>query len=134
MNYWLMKSEPDVFSYDDLVKKKREKWDGVRNYQARNNLRLMQKNDLALFYHSNIGKEVVGIMEIAKSAYPDPTTDDDRWVCVDVIPKKKFKTPVTLEFIKQHDALQNIPLIRHTRLSVMAISKEEFDEIVKLGG
>ncbi|HNF48443.1 MAG TPA: EVE domain-containing protein [Chitinophagales bacterium] len=133
MNYWLMKSEPDVFSYDDLVKNKKEKWDGVRNYQARNNLRAMQKGDLALFYHSNIGKEVVGVMEIVKAAYPDPTTDDDRWVCVDVSPKKKLKNPVTLEKIKQTESLQEIPLIRHTRLSVMPVTKEEFDEIVRLG-
>jgi len=128
-----MKSEPDVFSYDDLVKKKREKWDGVRNYQARNNLRAMHKGDLALFYHSNIGKEVVGVMEIVKAAYPDPTTDDDRWVCVDVSPKKKLKNTVTLEKIKQTASLQQIPLIRHTRLSVMPVSKADFDEIVRMG-
>jgi len=100
-----MKSEPDVFSYDDLVKKGKEHWDGVRNYTARNNMRAMKKGDTALFYHSNIDKAVVGIMNIVKEAYQDPTTEEIAWVCVDVAPKEKLKNPVTLAAIKANPKL-----------------------------
>lgn len=132
MNYWLLKSEPDVYGFDTLIKDGKGVWDGVRNYQARNNLKAMKKGDLALFYHSNIGKEVVGIMEITKEAYQDPTTDNTNWVVVEVKPIEKLKKTVTLEQIKADEQLQNILLIRHSRLSVMPIKKEEFDRIMYL--
>lgn len=133
MNYWLMKSEPDVYSFDKLVSDKKGIWDGVRNYQARNNLKEMKKGDLALFYHSNIGKEVVGIVKISKENYPDPTIDDARWVAVEVEPVKKLKTPVTLQKIKSDAVLQQIGLIKQSRLSVIKLKKEEFDYILLLG-
>ncbi|HUM53247.1 MAG TPA: EVE domain-containing protein [Chitinophagales bacterium] len=127
-----MKSEPDVFSYDDLVKKGSEHWDGVRNYTARNNMRAMKKGDKAFFYHSNIGKAVVGIITIVKEAYQDPTTDEIAWVCVDVAPNQKLKNPVTLAAIKANPNLAEIQLIKQSRLSVSAVTKEEFDEILKM--
>lgn len=132
MQYWLMKSEPDVFSYDDLVKKGSEHWDGVRNYTARNNMRAMKKGDKALFYHSNIGKAVVGIITIVKEAYQDPTTDEIAWVCVDVAPNQKLKNPVTLAAIKANPNLAEMQLIKQSRLSVSAVTKEEFEEILKM--
>jgi len=127
-----MKSEPDVFSYEDLVRKKREHWDGVRNYTARNNMRSMKKGDLALFYHSNIGKAVVGIMEIVNEAYQDPTTAETAWVCVDVAPKEKLKNPVTLAAIKANPRLAEMKLLKQGRLSVTDLSKAEFEEILKM--
>lgn len=132
MQYWLMKSEPDVFSYDDLVKKGKEHWDGVRNYTARNNMRAMKKGDIALFYHSNIDKAVVGIMQIVKEAYQDPTTTEEAWVCVDVAPKEKLKYPVTLAAIKANPKLAEMKLVKQGRLSVSDLTKAEFDEIVKM--
>jgi predicted RNA-binding protein with PUA-like domain len=128
-----MKSEPDVFSYDDLVKKGREHWDGVRNFTARNNMKAMKKGDLAFFYHSNTDKAVVGIMEIVKEAYPDPTTDDAQWVCVDVAPKEKLKNMVYLSDIKANPKLADMKLVKLSRLSVMDMSKAEFGEILKMG-
>ena len=132
MNYWLMKSEPDVFSYDDLVKKGEEHWDGVRNYTARNNMRAMKKGDIAFFYHSNIDKAVVAIMQIVKEAYQDPTTDEVAWVCVDVAPKEKLKNPVTLAAIKANPKLAQMKLVKQGRLSVSDLTKAEFDEIIKM--
>lgn len=132
MNYWLMKSEPFVFSYDKLVEDKKTMWDGVRNYQARNNMKEMKKGDLVMFYHSNEGKEVVGIAKISKEHYPDPTADDDKWVVVDLVPVKKLKKPVTLEQVKKDERLENIGLIKQSRLSVMALKKEEFDILLEL--
>lgn len=132
MNYWLMKSEPDVYSFETLLKDGVGIWDGVRNYQARNNLMAMKKGDRALFYHSNIGKEVVGVMEITKEHYPDPTTEDKRWVVVEVKPIEKLKKPVKLDTIKKDLILQNIPLIKHTRLSVMPLQAFEFERILML--
>ncbi|MEZ5055079.1 MAG: EVE domain-containing protein [Chitinophagales bacterium] len=132
MKYWLMKSEPDVFSFDDLIRKKQEAWDGVRNYTARNNMRAMKKGDIALFYHSNIDKAVVGIMEIVKEAYHDPTTDNEAWVCVDVAPIEKLKNPVTLAAIKANSKLAEIKLIKQSRLSVCDITKAEYNEIIKM--
>lgn len=134
MNYWLVKSEPDVFSWDDLVKKNPATWDGVRNYQARNNLKGMKKGDKALFYHSNIGREIVGIATIHREFFPDPTIDDDRWVAVEVVPDKAFKRPVTLETIKSTPELAKLPLITHSRLSVMPVSSEDFKLLKKMGG
>jgi len=133
MNYWLVKSEPNTYSWDDLVKDSWTYWDGVRNYQARNNLKAMKKGDLVLYYHSNIGKEVVGVAKVIKEHYQDPTTDDDRWVVVDIEPLSKLNTPVTLADIKSAKSLQKVPLVTHSRLSVMPILKKDFDTIVKMG-
>lgn len=133
MNYWLVKSEPFKYSWDKFVADKKTFWDGVRNYQARNNLQAMAKDDLVLFYHSNEGMCVVGIAKVLKPAYPDPTTDDARWVVVDLAPVEALKTPVTLETIKADPLLENIGLVRQGRLSVMGLKPEEFDRIVQLG-
>jgi len=133
MNYWLVKSEPSTYSWDDLVKDGRTHWDGVRNYQARNNLKLMKKGDLVLFYHSNEGKEVVGIAKVIKEFYQDPTTNDDRWVAVDIEPVSKLNTPVALAEIKSSKSLQKVPLVTHSRLSVMPVTKKDFDTILTIG-
>lgn len=133
MKYWLVKSEPFKYSWDDLVKDGWTYWDGVRNYQARNNLKAMSKGDLVLYYHSNEGKEVVGVAKVIKEFYQDPTIDDDRWVVVDVEPVNKLNSPVTLSDIKNTKSLQKIPLITQSRLSVMPVSKKDFDTIVKIG-
>lgn len=132
MNHWLVKSEPFKYSWEQFLKDKETFWDGVRNYQARNNLRGMKKGDLVLWYHSNEGKEVVGIAKVSKEAYQDPTTEDPNWVVVNLKPFKSLKKAVTLEQIKQTDALQQIGLIRQGRLSVMSVSQAEFDCILKL--
>lgn len=134
MAYWLVKSEPNVWSWDDHVKKGVEPWDGVRNYQAANNMKAMKKGDRAFFYHSNIGKEIVGILEVVKEAYPDPDSPTHHFVLVDFKAVKPFKTPVTLKQIKDHPALQDTALIRQSRLSVMPITKEEWAIITDLGG
>jgi predicted RNA-binding protein with PUA-like domain len=133
MQHWLVKSEPFKYSWDQFEEDKQTFWDGVRNYQARNNLREMKKGDLVLWYHSNEGKEVVGIAKVAKTAYQDPTTEDPNWVVVDLKPFKKLKKPVTLEQIKAHPLLQEIGLVRQGRLSVMGLSAAEFDIILELG-
>ena len=132
MNYWLLKSEPVKYAWDQMLKDKKTFWDGVRNYQARNNLKAMQKGDLCMFYHSNEGKAVVGIVKVVKTAYQDPTTDDSNWVVVDVAPFKALKQPVTLEQIKSDKRLANIGLIRQGRLSVMLLTPFEFDTILEL--
>lgn len=133
MNHWLVKSEPVKYSWEQFEKDGKAVWDGVRNYQARNNLQAMKKGDLVMYYHSNEGMCVVGIAKVVKEFYPDPTTDDVRWVVVDLVPHKKLKKPVTLETIKADDTLQNVGLIRQGRLSVMPLTKDEFDRILKLG-
>jgi len=132
--YWLIKQEPSTFSWDDFVADGQAQWDGVRNYQARNNLRAMKKGDLALFYHSVTGKEVVGIAKVVKEAYPDPTAKEGDWSCVDFKPVKPMKKPVPLAVIKEEKKLENLPLIRHSRLSVMPVAKAEFETLLKLGG
>ena len=132
MNYWILKSEPDVYSYDDLVKQKIGTWDGVRNYTARNNLKSMKVGDLAFFYHSNIGKEIVGIIKIVEEAFTDTTADDDRWVAVRVSPVEKLKKSVTLKDLKADPNMKDIELVRLSRLSVMSITKDDFDYILKL--
>lgn len=132
MNFWIIKSEPDVYSYDDLVKQGTGTWDGVRNYQARNNLKAMREGDLAFFYHSNIGKEIVGIARIVREAYPDPTIDDERWVAVNVMAERKLDKPVSLEQLKSDAAIHHIALVKHSRLSVIPIEKQDFDYILKL--
>jgi predicted RNA-binding protein with PUA-like domain len=133
MQYWLVKSEPFKYSWEQFVADKKTFWDGVRNYQARNNLRTMKKGDLVLWYHSNEGMEVVGIAKVIKEAYQDPTTEDTNWVVVDLKPFKKLKKPVTLATIKAHPLLQNIGLVKQGRLSVMPLQAEEFDIILELG-
>ncbi len=133
MQYWLVKSEPFKYSWEQFVADKQTFWDGVRNYQARNNLRAMKKGDLVLWYHSNEGMEVVGIAMVVKEAYQDPTTEDTNWVVVDLKPFKKLKKPVSLVQIKAHPLLQNIGLVKQGRLSVMPLQAEEFDIILELG-
>ena len=135
MKYWLLKSEPDVWSIDQQMKsgEKGADWDGVRNYQAANNLKQMKKGDLCFFYHSNIGKEIVGIVEVIKTAFIDPTDKKKRFVAVKVKFKKKLQNPVTLENIKKIKALENLPLIRQSRLSVMAIDTKSWKIILKMG-
>ena len=132
MNHWLVKSEPEKYSWEKFNKDGRTFWDGVRNYQARNNLREMKTGDLALFYHSNEGKSVVGIAKVVKEAYQDPTTTDPNWVVVDLAPVEILKRPVTLEEIKADERLKNIHLVRQGRLSVMGLKREEFDRILEL--
>ena len=134
MAYWLVKSEPFKYSWDQFVKDKQTFWDGVRNYAARNNLRAMKKGDEVLFYHSNEGTEIVGIAKVAKEAYQDPTTDDANWVVVDLKPVKKIKQPVTLAQVKADDRLKNMALVRLGRLSVQPVTDEEWDIIMQLGG
>lgn len=133
MNYWLVKSEPSVYSWEKLEKEKKVVWDGVRNYAARLNLRKMELGDQVLFYHSNEGLEVVGITKVVKTAYQDPTTKDD-WSAVDLVPYKKLQKPVTLADMKKEKLLKDIYLIRQGRLSVMPLKKEEFDHILKMSG
>jgi predicted RNA-binding protein with PUA-like domain len=133
MNHWLVKSEPVKYSWDKFLSEGRTFWDGVRNYQARNNLREMQEGDLVLYYHSNEGKAVVGIAKVVRSFYQDPTTSDPNWVVVDLAPVQSLKTPVTLEQIKADPQLKDIGLVRQGRLSVMALKAEEFDRILELG-
>ena len=133
MQYWLVKSEPFKYSWEQFVLDKKTIWDGVRNYQARNNLRAMKKGDLVLWYHSNEGMEVVGIAKVVKEAYQDPTTEDTNWVVVELKPFKKLKKAVTLPQIKAQPLLQNIGLVKQGRLSVMPLQAEEFDIILEMG-
>ena len=133
MNYWLIKSEPFKYSWTKFNEDKRTFWDGVRNYQARNNLKAMKEGDLVLFYHSNEGKNVVGIAKVVKEFYQDPTTDDANWVVVDLAPVQAIKNPVSLEQIKAEESLKDISLIRQGRLSVMPLKAEEFDKILEMG-
>lgn len=134
MNYWLIKSEPFKYSWEQFLKDKKTFWDGVRNYAARNNLKAMKKGDLALFYHSNEGLCVVGIAKVVKEHYQDPTTEETAWVAVDFAPFKTLKTPVTLEQIKKDKQLQDVQLVKLQRLSVSIVKPEEFDRICMLGG
>ncbi|MEQ6118438.1 EVE domain-containing protein [Reichenbachiella sp. MALMAid0571] len=130
MNYWLIKTEPNTYSWDDLVKLGRDHWDGVRNYAARNNMRSMKVGDLALFYHSVNDKCVVGIAKVVREHYQDPTTEDEKWSVVDFAPEKKLKRPVTLEEVKQDERLSEMVLVNNSRLSVQPVKKEEFDIII----
>ncbi|TCC89436.1 EVE domain-containing protein [Pedobacter frigiditerrae] len=132
MKHWLVKSEPFKYSWEKFNKDGRTFWDGVRNYQARNNLREMKEGDLVLFYHSNEGKNVVGIAKVVKEAYQDPTTDDKNWVVVDLVPFQTLKNPVTLEQIKSEDSLKDISLVKQGRLSVMPLKATEFDKILEM--
>jgi len=131
-NYWLVKSEPFKYSWEQFNKDKKTFWDGVRNYQARNNLRAMQKGDQVFFYHSNEGLEIVGIAEVIKEAYQDPTIDDERWVAVDLKPVASLKAPVSLAQMKAEKRLQDLGLIRQGRLSVSAVTPKEWAVILEL--
>jgi len=132
MNYWLVKSEPFKYSWDDFVKEGKSIWDGVRNYQARNNMKEMKKGDWVFFYHSNEGMEVIGLAEVKREFFQDPTTEDPRWVVVEIVPIKKFNNTVTLKMMKSDDRLSNLALIKQSRLSVTPVGKQEFDIILSL--
>ena len=128
---WLVKSEPSVYAFEQLLEDRRTAWDGVRNYEARNNLRAMKKGDLCLFYHSNEGKEIVGIAKVARTAYQDPKTDDD-WSAVDVVPVKKLRKPVTLAQIKAHPKLSKMALVKRSRISVVPVTEAELAHVLAL--
>jgi predicted RNA-binding protein with PUA-like domain len=132
MSFWLIKSEPFVFSFSDLQRDGFSMWDGVRNYGARNFLRAMESEDILLFYHSNEGLEIVGIAKVLHPAYPDPTAEKGDWSAIDIVPVKKLNRAVTLKEIKQHPELQDIGLIKQSRLSVMPITDVQFDIIMQL--
>jgi predicted RNA-binding protein with PUA-like domain len=133
VNYWLIKSEPFKYAWDDLVRDGRTYWDGVRNAQARNNLQAMKRGDLCLYYHSNVGKEIVGIAGVVKSAYPDPTTEDPRWVVVDVAPRKPLTRFVPLSELRTHPGTSEMAVVRQSRLSVCPVRPAEFKAILQLG-
>jgi len=132
INFWLLKSEPSTWSWEDQVKAGIDMWDGVRNYQARNNLMKMKKKDLCFFYHSVSEKLIIGIVEVVKEYYPDPTDKTGRFVVTDIQTKTKLKRPVSLEEIKSTPKLSNIALIKQSRLSVMPLTKTEWDTIIKI--
>jgi predicted RNA-binding protein with PUA-like domain len=134
MNYWLVKSEPEAYSWAQLVKDGRTAWTGVRNFQARINLRAMKKGDLVCFYHSVSEKQIVGLARVAKEAYPDPTATEGDWVCVDLEPVKPLKNPVTLEAVKSDQALKEMKLVRQSRLSVTPLTTAEFARLLELAG
>ncbi len=132
MAYWLVKSEPFKYSWDQFVRDKQTTWDGVRNYAARNNLRAMKKGEEVLFYHSNEGVEIVGIAKVAKEAYQDPTTNDPAWLVVDLKPVRKLKKPVSLTAIKAEKQLANMDLVRLGRLSVQTVKEEEWKMVMQM--
>ena len=132
-NHWLVKSEPYKYSFEALLRDKQTSWDGVRNFEARNNLRAMKSGDLLLFYHSNEGKAVVGIAKVAREAYPDATAEEGDWSVVDVAPVKALASPVSLDVIRADKALANMQLLRRSRLSVVPVTPEEFRRILELG-
>lgn len=133
MQFWLVKQEPSKYNWQQFVEDQETYWDGVRNYQARNNLQAMKKGDRVLFYHSVVGKEIKGIARVTRESYPDPTTDDPAWVVVDLKPVKPMKVPVTLEQIKSHAKLREMALVKQSRLSVMPLTPAEFKIILALG-
>lgn len=130
---WLVKQEPEAYSWDDLVRDRKTEWTGVRNFQARNNLRQMSVGDAVLFYHSGKEKSVVGVASVAKAAYPDPTADDPSWIAVDIKPLKRLSRPVSLAEIRENSKLRDLLLVRQSRLSVMPVTSEEFETIVWMG-
>ncbi len=134
MNYWLVKSEPNSYSWDKLVKDKKTSWDGVRNYAARNHLKAMKKGDEVLFYHSNEGMEIVGIAKVEKEFYQDLTTEDSNWVVVDLKPSQKLKNPVSLVQIKSDKRLEEMALVRLGRLSVQPVTEKEWKIVMELAG
>ena len=131
-NFWLVKSEPTAYSWNDLVRDGSTCWDGVRNYEARNNLRAMIVGERILFYHSNVGKEIVGIAEVSREHYQDPTVEDDRWSAIDLKPVLSLKRPVTLATIKRNPKLQEIALVRRGRISVVPVTQQEFSDILEI--
>jgi predicted RNA-binding protein with PUA-like domain len=133
MNYWLVKSEPEAYSWNTFVREKRTAWTGVRNFQARNNLRAMRRGDLVLFYHSVTDKQIVGVARVEKEAYPDRTAKEGDWSCVDLVPVKSLTNPVALESLKSDSALANMALLKQSRLSVTPITSEQFRRVLKLG-
>lgn len=132
MNYWLVKQEPEKYSFDDLIKEGKTDWTGVRNFQARNNLRAMKTGDKVLFYHSVSEKSVVGVAEVSKEAFQDETDETGKWIAVEIKPIEKFQEAVTLDKVKAHKDLQNIALIKQSRLSVMPVTKKEFEVVLEL--
>ena len=134
MNYWLVKQEPESYSWSDFVKDGKTVWSGVRNFAARNHLRAMKKGDSVFYYHSGTGKEIVGVARVAKEAYPDTTATEGDWSCVDLVPEKPLKKPVTLETIKADKTLKEMKLVKISRLSVSPVTKEEFGRILELSG
>lgn len=132
-NYWLVKQEPEAYSWDDFVKDKTTEWTGIRNYQARNNLRAMKKGDVVFYYHSVSEKRVVGSAKVTKEHYPDPTATDGDWSCVELKAGRAFKKPVTLDQMKADKILKEMPLIRHTRLSAMPITADQAERLEELG-
>ena len=134
MNHWLVKQEPTAYSWDQFVTDGKTAWTGVRNFQARNNLKAMRTDDRVFYYHSVVGKAVMGIAKVSAEAYPDPTASEGGWVCVDLSPVQPLKQPVTLDAIKAHEALASIALIKQSRLSVMPITPAEFEAILTLSG
>jgi predicted RNA-binding protein with PUA-like domain len=133
-NYWLIKSEPDAFSWDEQAKNGVEPWTGVRNHSAKNNLKAMKKGDLAFFYHSNIGREIVGIVRVAHESYPDPTAESGDWVCVDMQAVRPVPRPITLAEIKADPRFSSLALVRLSRLSVAPVSAEHWAQLCELGG
>lgn len=133
MNYWLVKQEPSTYSFDDFQKENKTDWTGVRNYMARNFLRDMKKGENVLFYHSGDEKAVVGFATVSKAAFPDPTADDDAWVAVELKAGKKFKRPVPLSEIKTEPKLANMLLVKNSRISVMSVTEDEYDQVVAMG-
>lgn len=133
MQYWLVKTEPDCYNWDTFLKDKRTHWDGVRNYQARNNMQAMEVGDTVLFYHTGDERQVVGSAKVLKTAYPDPTTDDPAWVVVDLAPLKPLKKPVTLAQVKGQMALKDMALVKNGRLSVIPVTEDEFELIMSMG-
>jgi predicted RNA-binding protein with PUA-like domain len=130
MNNWLVKSEPESYSWQDFVKEGRAAWTGVRNFQARNNLRAMRKGDLVFFYHSGAGKEIVGLARVAREPYPDPTADEGDWVCVDLTPVKNLAKPVALAAIKADSQVKVIPMVKNSRLSVTPLTQAQFERLL----
>ena len=133
MNYWLVKQEPDAYAWSKFVADGKTTWTGVRNFQARNNLRAMKKGDLVFYYHSNIGKEIVGIAKVVKEHYPDPTAEEGDWSVVDLAPVKPLKTFVTLDALKADAVLKDIPLVKQSRLSVSPLTEAQFQRVLVLG-
>ncbi len=134
MNYWLVKSEPAAYAWDTFAKEKRAAWTGVRNFQARNNLRAMKRGDLVLFYHSVTEKQVVGVARVEREFYPDATATEGDWSCVDLVPAQPLKQPVTLDAIKADQLLAGLPLVKQSRLSVTPVSEIQFQRVLDLGG
>jgi predicted RNA-binding protein with PUA-like domain len=134
MNYWMVKQEPDSYPWEQFLRDRKTAWTGVRNFQARNNLRAMKKGDRVFYYHSVTGKSVVGLAEVVREAYADPTAKEGDWSCVDLVPRQACKTPVDLETIKKEKALKDLPLLRQSRLSVMPVSGAEAKVLCRLGG